>query len=122
MGVNVLEPNTNATAAQVASLATSVAALPSTASLATQSNVAIKSIQRGGVSANAGSANVTISAVNTAKTELRWCGVLAVYVSTGGQSGAVVSLANSTTISVSAGSGGAGPTPTAITWELTEFY
>lgn len=80
---------------------------------------AIKSIQRGTVSASSGAGTaVTITAVNTAKTELRQLGG-------GSMNGAGqpvfgrISLTNSTTITAIASDATASP-PTS--WELTEFY
>ena len=64
---------------------------------------AIKSIQRGTSSAN----TVTISAVNTAKTELRLLGF--------GNAFQMIELTNSTTITRSQGAG-------AWSWELTERF
>ncbi len=63
----------------------------------------IKSIQRGTSSAN----TVTISAVNTAKTELRLLGVTNAFQ--------MIDLTNSTTITRTGGTG-------SWSWELTERF
>lgn len=73
----------------------------------------VKSIQRGII---AGGAPTTISAVNPAKTELRWLGGMA---SNSGTFADIprLALANSTTVTSSGG--GASST---VSWELTERY
>ena len=83
---------------------------------------AIKSIQRGLVAfaLNDVSKTVTISAVNTAKAELRWLGGMAVENSTGTPIGSRVSLTNSTTITVAFN--GATTGSPSVSWELTEYY
>ena len=83
---------------------------------------AIKSIQRGLVAFahNEISKTVTISAVNTAKAELRWLGGMAVENGTSMPIGSRVSLTNSTTITV-AFNGGTSGSPF-VSWELTEYY
>jgi hypothetical protein len=119
MGQNLTAPNTNATAAQVA-------ALPTTTSLASQSNVAIKSIQRGVLSLpNNGNsttfvyANATISPVVPAKTELRMCGEVH-YTVNSVMTNAQIQLLNSVTVQASGGYNG-NMTAT-VSWELTEYY
>jgi hypothetical protein len=104
-------PSNAATAAQVA-------ALPTTASLASQSNVAIKSIQRGiiGIPNGSTSATATITSVNTSKTELRYLGYN--YASTNIQS--ALTLTNSTTVTASLPSNAAATFN--VYWELTEYY
>lgn len=93
---------------------------------------AIKSIQRGTVSVNGGStSNVTISAVNPAKTELRLLSASfgTVYRYGGNStidhmnSANMISLLNSTTIQAVGGNSNAGQTAgVSISWELTEYY
>lgn len=79
---------------------------------------AIKSIQRGTITATTAGATATISAVNTYKTELRFLGGSG--VDTTGTSYAIVPrivLTNSTTITATV------PNNVAVaSWELTEFY
>lgn len=76
---------------------------------------AIRSIQRGVTTSTGSPMSITIAAVNTAKTELRflgnWNSALAAM------QGYEISLSSSTTITV--GRLGAGMT---LSWELTEFY
>lgn len=76
---------------------------------------AIKSIQRG-VGTGSASGTITISAVNTAKTELRWLGG---YASSAGAFSDVpqLRLTSSTSISITAGGNSS-----SIAWELTERY
>lgn len=71
----------------------------------------IKSIQRGTTSSN-----VTISAVNVAKSRLTHTGAAS---STNNAGNASLILSNSTTLTFSAGSLAAIPV---LAWELTEFY
>lgn len=80
---------------------------------------AIKSIQRGVITIpfGAGAATATISAVNTAKTELRLLGGSS--VANGGGLSARVSLTDSTTITANYPDSG---NPCPVNWELTEFY
>ena len=80
---------------------------------------AIKSIQRGTITATTGGATATITPVNTAKTELRYLG----GSGTDNVSGALtlvprIVLTNSTTITatVNAASGNS-----FVSWELTEW-
>ena len=83
---------------------------------------AIKQIQRGVVtfSLNEISKNVTISAVNTAKTELRWLGGAGLETGSGAPIGSRVVLSNSTTLTV-AFNGVVAGNPS-VSWELTEYY
>lgn len=83
---------------------------------------AIKSIQRGvvGFFTNEISKTVTISAVNTAKTELRWLGGMSVENGSGFAIGSMVTLTNATTITVSFNSYANGHP--SVSWELTEYY
>ena len=83
---------------------------------------AIKQIQRGVVtfSLNEISKNVTISAVNTAKTELRWLGGVGFEAGTSVPMGSRVVLSNSTTLTVAFNSVVAGNP--SVSWELTEYY
>ena len=76
---------------------------------------AIKSIQRG-VGTGSATGNITISAVDTAKTELRWLGG---YASSAGVFSDVpqLRLTSSTNISITAGGNSS-----SIAWELTERY
>lgn len=122
MGQNLLTANTNATSAQVSALSESVAALPTASSLATQSNVAIKSIQRGQTSFPSNAyAYVGISSVNTQKTELRILGYMVQGMSAVGQSqGAFINLLDSTTLKIYGASNNSGTG--VMSWELTEFY
>ena len=84
---------------------------------------AIKSIQRGFVDLLGGGATLsisaTISAVNTAKSELRHLGHSSSYTS-GASSRFSLALTNSTTITATrtAGESGTGQ----LSWELTEYY
>lgn len=84
---------------------------------------AIKSIQRGFVDIGGGSsmlsASAKISAVNTAKSELRHLGHSASYTSVA-SSRFSLALTNSTTITATrtAGESGTGQ----LSWELTEYY
>lgn len=74
----------------------------------------IKSIQRGIIDMNTStSATATITAVVTAKTELRYLGI----AHGDGLAGARISLTNSTTITGSTGS----TSSAFLSWELTEF-
>lgn len=75
---------------------------------------AIKSVQRGVASAGS---SVTISAVNPAKTELRWLGGVSMTSSVIDGVPAIT-LASSTSISISSWSG----TSKVLGWELTEYY
>ena len=81
----------------------------------------IKSIQRGHASISSGSSSttVTISAVNMAKTELRYLGAGGANAS-GYPMNTFIYLTNSTTIQVALSDGlvyGHG-----LSWELTEYY
>ena len=84
---------------------------------------AIKSIQRGFVNIGGGAAmlstSATISAVNTAKAELRHLGHSASYTSVA-SSRFSLALTNSTTITATrtAGESGTGQ----LSWELTEYH
>jgi hypothetical protein len=74
----------------------------------------IKSIQRGTFYGSGSSSyTTTISAVNTAKTELRKLGF-----TQSTNSGAYISLSNSTTITVNCIS----TNSLTFSWEVTEFY
>ena len=76
---------------------------------------AIKSIQRGTITATTGGATATITPVNTAKTELRFLG----GSGTDGTSQGIVPrlvLTNSTTITATTSSGTG-----VVSWELTEW-
>ena len=82
----------------------------------------IRSIQRGVVAVNATTKDVAISAVNTAKTELRLLGIR------GGPSYAIsqqwavnLQLFNSTTLRFTVGDADTGGS-TVASWELTEYY
>lgn len=82
-----------------------------------------KPVQRGFISLGVGvsSNTATISAVNTAKTELRntgWSSGAAASISDGM---AGVTLTNSTTITATRG-GVSGSSSINVYWELTEFY
>lgn len=80
-----------------------------TTSLASRLGSGIKSIQRGVASPTGGTPlAVTITAVNTAKTELRLLG--------SASTNAYIQLTNSTTITVTSGS------TQSVSWELTERY
>lgn len=83
---------------------------------------AIKSIQRGLVAFALYdiSKTVTISAVNTAKAELRWLGGMATEFGSGMAIGSRVSLTNSTTITVEFNS--VPNVSSFVSWELTEYY
>jgi len=83
---------------------------------------AIKSIQRGVVTftTNEISKTVTVSAVNTAKTELRWLGGMSIENGSVLAIGSRVTLTNATTITVSFNSAVNG-TPS-VSWELTEYF
>lgn len=74
----------------------------------------IKSIQRGVKTAVNNTATVTITAVDTAKTELRLLGVK------GTGSPTHITLTDSTTITFTNSSGGA--LNADVSWELTERY
>ena len=76
----------------------------------------IKSIQRGTISLSTGSATVTITAVNTAKTELRHLGIASGTADLSGF--ARITLTNSTTITANTNS----VVATVVNWELTERY
>ena len=80
---------------------------------------AIKSIQRGVVTfaTNENSKTVTVSAVNTAKTELRWLGGMSIENGSGLAIGSRVTLTNATTITVSFNSAPNGAP--SVSWELT---
>jgi hypothetical protein len=118
MGQNLLTPNANATSLQVSALATSISNLPTTTSLATQSNLAIKSIQRGSAVSFGEQFYINISHVNTNKTEMRvWLG--GARVSDGYPLGLAIFLNSSTQIYVN---GGHAVNPQSVFWELTEFY
>lgn len=87
---------------------------------------AIKSIQRGtittttsGSSPTTGSA--TISAVNTAKTELRFLGSNTNGAGNMSDSSYRIALTNSTTVTATAAAGNDGITQN-VSWELTEYY
>lgn len=84
----------------------------------------IKSIQRGVISAYSTSATATITAVNTSKTMLNFCGVTLGYVggSTPAQSeSAYISLTNSTTITVNNRTG-AMAIPPVVSYEVIEYF
>ena len=93
---------------------------------------AIKSIQRGTVSVYGGNtSNVTISAVNPAKTELRLLSASFGAPYRYGGNGSVgliasanmISLLNSTTIQTVGGNSNAGlASSVSISWELTEYH
>ena len=121
MGQNLLTPNTNATASQVSALATSIAALPTTASLSTQSNIAIKSIQRGTTSLINGStsAGLSISPVNPSKTELRLLGQTNDSIDYTSQNHIFIYLSSTNSIQITRWAGNGN---TYLSWELTEFY
>lgn len=85
---------------------------------------AIKSIQRGVItlSGTGNSATATISAVNTAKTELRFLGVTSLSGGAIINEGMVhIALTNSTTITSTRLFSGNSNTA-AASWELTEYY
>ena len=84
----------------------------------------IKSIQRGTISAYSASATATITAVNTSKTMLNFCGVTLGYVSgyyTSNPESAYISLTNSTTVTVNNRAGSMAVPPT-VSYEVIEFY
>lgn len=83
----------------------------------------IKSIQRGTITitTNNTSATATISAVNTAKTELRYLGGGNYDIAPGAVFGRIV-LTNSTTITASPSSSGTLNASVIVSWELTEWY
>lgn len=76
---------------------------------------AIRSIQRGVTASTGSPMSITIAAVNTAKTELRFLGTWSSAISN--MQGCELSLSSSTTITVA--KLGTGLT---LSWELTEFY
>lgn len=80
----------------------------------------IKSIQRGSVALSTATNNttVTITAVNTAYTELRFLG-LSTSTTTLAYSLARGTVTNSTTLTFTRGSSTDAAT---VSWELTEFY
>lgn len=95
-------------------------------SYAQQRGGAIKSIQRGVAALNGvASLNVTISAVNTAYTELRMLGHTASFNEAGSGGlpvgGCSVRLSNATTIAAAVAGAGASANAS-ISWELTEYY
>lgn len=69
----------------------------------------IKSIQRGVSSVSAGVNNITISAVTTGKTELRWLGH-------SGPTSSQITLTSATNIQITVSGSGT------VSWELTENY
>lgn len=81
----------------------------------------IKSIQRGvfGIASGGSTASVTISAVNMAKTELRYLGDSGANGS-GYPIGTTLVLTNSTTLTATSSNGFA--YSHSISWELTEYY
>ena len=81
----------------------------------------IKSIQRGvsGIAPGAASITVTISAVNTAKSELRYLGSGGANAS-GAPTVTAIRLTNSTTLTAESSNGLA--YSHSISWELTEYY
>ena len=79
---------------------------------------AVKSIQRGRLALNGTSVTATISAVNTAKTELRTLGFSA--AGTDNTASPDLELTNSTTLTMRRNAGGG--TVTTLSWELTERY
>lgn len=82
----------------------------------------IKSIQRGVATVNStgGTGNITISAVNTAKTEVRFLGAKPIYgPGDSNYNAGAVELLNSTTIRLLAN---VSSNSTPISWELTEYY
>lgn len=79
----------------------------------------IKSIQRGQLTVPPAGANATITAVNTAKTELRYLGHYHGGGSTFDDIGCSVYLLNSTTVRATRG-GSSGSI--SVSWELTEYY
>ena len=83
----------------------------------------IKSIQRGTISITTAntSATATISAVNTAKTELRYLGG-GNYDANLGAVFARIVLTNSTTITASPSSSSTLNGTIIVSWELTEWY
>lgn len=83
----------------------------------------IKSVQRGIITITAANTSVTatISAVNTAKTELRYLGGGNYDSNLGAVFGRVV-LTNSTTITASPSSSGTLNGNVIVSWELTEWY
>lgn len=82
---------------------------------------AIKSIQRGvvAVSTSSNTTTVTISAVNTAKTEVRFLGSTVYYGSAATFTDGYVSLTNSTTLTFLQKDI---PNSGSYSWELTEYY
>lgn len=78
----------------------------------------IKSVQRGAISATGLSTTVTITAVNTAKSELRYLGTSSSN-GTFGETLVRLALTNSTTITASRDSSSGALT---VSWELTEYY
>lgn len=93
-------------------MTTSVAALLASGS--------IKSIQRGTVQVDGNSGtNVTITAVNPAKTELRFLGFSSFSDDVG--FACRISLTNSTTITAVRGATYNGGTYATVSWELTEW-
>lgn len=80
---------------------------------------AIKSIQRGVIVLTGVSGTATITAVNTAKSELRYLGMKTSSAADMTISLMQVVLTNSTTITATAYVSGGSPM---VSWELTEYY
>ena len=80
---------------------------------------AIKSVQRGVIILSGASGTATITAVNTAKTELRYLGMTTNSASDMTISLMRLVLTNSTTITATCNSSGGSPQ---VSWELTEYY
>lgn len=80
---------------------------------------AIKSVQRGVIVLSGASDIATITAVNTAKTELRYLGMQTNIVADMTTSLMQLVLTNSTTITATRQSTGGSPQ---VSWELTEYY
>ncbi len=82
----------------------------------------IKSTQRGAITIayQTNIASVTISAVNPAKSQLRWLGGSGAEWNTGNAVGLAVQLVNSTTVQAVASSIVA--SASSAYWELTEYY
>ena len=80
---------------------------------------AIKSVQRGVIVLAGASGTATITAVNTAKTELRYLGMTTNSAADMTVSLMRLVLTNSTTITATCQSPGVSPQ---VSWELTEYY
>lgn len=76
----------------------------------------IKSVQRGATAPSSGSHTVTITSVNTSKTEVHWLGATSTRTSNNGIVQPRISLTNSTTLTISGGD-----STNTVGWQVVEF-